>query len=249
MSAGIFNAYSRYYDLLYRDKDYNAEAEYVGALLRNYGIAGRDVLEFGCGTGKHGNILAAQGFHVLGIEMSADMVAQASKAVDFSCIQGDIRKIDLSCHFDAIVSLFHVVSYQVCNEDILAVFSTAARHLCRGALFMFDIWYSPAVLAQRPSVRIKRICDDLVEVTRIAEPVVFSNENRVDVHYTISVRNKASRVTEQFTEIHPMRHFSLPEIDLLADWAGFERIGAEEFLTSKSPGEDTWGVCVILRRK
>lgn len=249
MNVEIFNAYSRYYDLLYRDKDYSAEADYVSALLRAHGIAGKDILEFGSGTGKHGRLLAACGFRVLGIERSAEMVAQSSQGADFACIQGDIRSIDLSRKFDALVSLFHVVSYQVKNEDIRAVFSAAARHLCSGALFIFDVWYTPAVLAQRPSIRIKRMSDEAVEVTRIAEPVIFPNDNRVDVQYSIFVRDKASAVTEQFSEIHPMRHFSLPEIDLLAEGAGFERIGAEEFLTSKFPGEETWGVCLILRRK
>jgi SAM-dependent methyltransferase len=176
------------------------------------------------------------------------MVAQSLQTADFACIQGDIRKIDLSRQFDAIVSLFHVISYQTRNVDILAVFSKAAKHLCSGGLFIFDVWYTPAVLAQQPSIRIKRMSDESVDVTRIAEPVIFANENRVDVHYTIIVRDRVSGLTEQLSEIHPMRHYSLPEIDLLAGLNGFERIGAEEFLTGKIPSEETWGVCLILRR-
>jgi SAM-dependent methyltransferase len=248
MCSDVFNAYSKYYDLLYRDKDYDAEAEYVSTLLQRHGVVGKDILEFGSGTGRHGRILAASGYRVLGIERSADMVAQACKTEDFACMQGDIRKIDLPRQFDAIVSLFHVLSYQTRNEDILAVFSKAAKHLCSGGLFVFDVWYTPAVLAQQPSIRIKRMSDESVDVTRIAEPVIFVNENRVDVHYTIIVRDKDSGLTEQFSEIHPMRYYSLLEIDLLAGLNGFERIGAEEFLTGKISGEDTWGVCLILRR-
>jgi hypothetical protein len=45
-----------------------------------------------------------------------------------------------------------------------------------------------------------------------------------------------------------MRHFSLPELDLLASVAGFERLCAEAFLTGEAPGEETWGVCLVLRR-
>lgn len=30
----VFDAYARYYDLLYRDKDYRAEAGYVAKLIR-----------------------------------------------------------------------------------------------------------------------------------------------------------------------------------------------------------------------
>lgn len=248
MSINVFDAYSKYYDILYSDKNYNAEVEYVCALLRRHNFAGRNILEFGSGTGKHGKLLASQGFCVLGIEQSADMVAHACQGRDFTCVQGDIRKIDLARQFDAIVSLFHVMSYQIQNEDIQAVFFNAARHLSPGGLFMFDVWYTPAVLVQRPSIRIKRMAADSLEVTRIAEPVIFPNENRVDVQYTIIVQDNNSGATEQFSEIHSMRHFSLPEIDMLAAWSGFERIGAEEFLTGRASGEETWGVCLILRR-
>jgi len=45
-----------------------------------------------------------------------------------------------------------------------------------------------------------------------------------------------------------MRHFSLPEIDIVAGVHGFERVAAEEFLTGNVPSESTWGVCVILKR-
>jgi len=249
MSSAVFSAYSRYYDLLYRDKDYSGEAHYVHELLGRYGVSTGNLLEFGSGTGIHGRLLAERGFHVYGIERSADMVARAEGSEKFSCEQGDICTVQLDRHFDAVLSLFHVISYQISNKDVLAVFSRAAEHLTDGGLFVFDFWYSPAVSAQRPEVRVKRMADDSVEITRIAEPRLFPNENRVDVHYTIYVRELASGAIEVMEETHPMRHFSLPEIDLLCEMTGFKRVGTEEFLSGKPVGEDTWGACVILRKR
>ena len=75
-----FDAYSRYYDLLYRDKDYAAEVDYIDRLLQRHGVSGKDLLEFGSGTGKHGRLLAERGYRVTGIERSAEMVAQATRA-------------------------------------------------------------------------------------------------------------------------------------------------------------------------
>lgn len=244
----MFDAYSRYYDLLYQDKDYGAEAAYVDALLQRHGITGRELLEFGCGTGRHGRLLAEHGYRVTGIERSAAMVAQAAAVSGFSCREGDIRTLQLGRAFDAVLSLFHVVSYQVGNADVQAVFARAAEHLGTGGLFVFDVWYSPAVLAQRPVVRVKRMAGAGVEITRLAEPVLHPNENRVDVNYTLFARDTATGAIATFTESHPMRHFSLPELDLLAAAAGFERLGAEAFLTGAPPGEDTWGLCLVLRK-
>ncbi|MCX7180731.1 MAG: class I SAM-dependent methyltransferase, partial [Proteobacteria bacterium] len=211
-------------------------------------ITGRELLEFGSGTGKHARLLAQMDYRITGIERSATMVAQAQLSEGFQCQQGDICAVRLGRQFDAVLSLFHVVSYQVSNEALLALFTRAAEHLKSNGLFIFDIWYSPAVYAQRPDVRIKRMSDSDVEITRIAEPVIYPNENRVDVNYTILARNLATGDYQTFVETHPMRHFSLPELDLLAGLSGFHRIAAEAFLTGDEPSEATWGVCLVLRK-
>lgn len=244
----VFNAYSLYYDLLYRDKDYAGEVNYILNLLAKQGITKGDLLEFGSGTGKHARLFAELGYRVHGIELSAEMVAQSVMVDGFTCQQGDICTVHLGRTYDVVLSLFHVISYQTNNESMNAVFASAAEHLNAGGLFIFDFWYSPAVYTQKPVVRVKRMMNESVEITRIAEPAIYANENRVDVNYNIFIRDIASDKVHTLSESHPMRHFSLPEIDLFAELNGFVRIGAEEFLTGNPAGEDTWGVCVILKR-
>lgn len=243
-----FNSYSRYYDLLYQDKDYAGEAAYIQTLLSRHGVTQGNLLEFGSGTGKHGCLLAKEGYHVHGIERSAEMVAQSSQGTGFTCQQGDICTTKVDRTFDTVLSLFHVISYQTRNEDLIAVCANAAAHLKPNGLFIFDFWYSPAVYAQRPEVRVKRMADAQVEITRLAEPELYPNDNRVDVNYTIFARNTSNGSVQTVTETHPMRHFSLPEIDLLAQMTGFRRLTAEEFLSGKPAGENTWGVCVVLQK-
>lgn len=243
-----FNAYSRYYDLLYQDKNYAGEAAYIKSKLLRYGVTHGELLEFGSGTGKHGRLLAQQGYQVHGIERSAEMVSQSSQGNGFTCQQGDICTTQVVRKFDAVLSLFHVVSYQISNADLIAVCVNAAAHLKPNGLFIFDFWYSPAVYAQRPEVRVKRMADAQVQITRLAEPMLYPNENRVDVSYTIFAHDTASGSVQTVSETHPMRHFSLPEVDLLAQLTGFKRLVAEEFLSGKPAGEDTWGVCVVLQK-
>jgi SAM-dependent methyltransferase len=248
MTDLIFNAYSHYYDLLYRDKDYAAEVEYIAGLLERYGASGSELLEFGSGTGRHGRLLAERGYRVTGIERSVEMVAQAQSSPGFTCQQGDICTVQLGRTFDAVLSLFHVVSYQTTNTAVQAVFARAAEHLKPGGLFLFDVWYSPAVYAQRPEVRVKRMADDAIEITRIAEPVSYPNENYVAVNYNIFVRDLARGSVETITETHLMRHFSLPELDYIAQMNSFERVCAEEFSTTTVPSEKTWSICFLMKR-
>ncbi len=244
-----FEEISLYYDLLYQQKDSAAEADYVNELLQRHGIPGRSLLEFGSGTGRHGCLLAERGYRVYGIERSDAMVQVAQHAPGFSCQQGDIAMTRLSQQVDAVISLFHVLSYQTSNAAVQATFANAAHHLPRGGLFLFDVWYSPAVAAQQPEVRIKRLSTRDLSITRIAEPTIHPNENIVDVNYTVFAQHTASGETHTFNETHPMRHFSLPELDLFAEAAGFERLCAEEWLTGDAPSAATWGVCLVLRKQ
>jgi len=257
-NPSVFADYARYYDLLYRDKDYSAEAKYVAGLIRKFHPSAHSILELGSGTGKHARLLAESGFSVHGIERSPQMLAQSRDAVaafqqDFKSPHpffsgGDIRTVRLNERFDAVISLFHVISYQATNEDVTSAFETARYHLNPGGIFIFDVWYGPAVLTQRPEVRIKRMADDQTEVTRLVEPVLEPNENRVDVHYHMFVRDISTQVVSELKEIHSMRYFFKPEIDLLANHAIFRCLHTEEWLTGKEIGFQTWSVCFVLRK-
>jgi hypothetical protein len=142
-------------------------------------------------------------------------------AAHLSFMGGDVRTVRTGKKYDAVISLFHVMSYQNGNADLKAVFSTAEAHLDTGGVFMFDYWYGPAVLLQKPESRVKRLGDNRIEVTRTAKPALRLGENIVDVNYSVSIRTKATGETCDIEETHSMRYLFLPEIPLLSgenDW-------------------------------
>lgn len=256
-STTVFNDYARYYDLLYRDKDYKAEAEYVTNLIRRFHPSARSILELGSGTGIHAGLLTEKGFNVHGIERSPEMLVRSQTLAEkmkpeqgqliFS--PGDIRDIRLNKRFDAVIALFHVISYQTTNEDVLSTLKTASHHLKPGGIFIFDVWYGPAVLTQHPEVRIKRMSDEKIEVTRLAEPVLHPNKNRVDVNYHVFVRDRATNAVIELKETHAMRYFFKPEIEQFAALAEIQFLHAEEWLSEKEIGCHTWGVCFVMRKE
>jgi hypothetical protein len=140
------------------------------------------------------------------------------------------------------------MSYQATNADLAAAFSTAAAHLRPGGLFLFDFWYGPAVLGQRPEVRVKRLSDDEIDVTRVAEPVLREVENQVDVNYTVFIQIKATGNVEQVRETHRMRYLSLPELALLR--AGtFEERATLAWMGEAPPSLQSWAAFQVLVRR
>ena len=245
--ADNFQLYAKYYNLLNGDKNYSAEVDYVNRLLKTYLPSSNTILEFGSGTGLHGLLLQKRGYEVYGLERSEGMVALA-KQNGLPCEVADISNFALNIKFDAVVSLFHVVSYLTSNEILISTFINANNHLNDEGVFLFDVWYSPAVYAQRAKPRIKKMKNSELEVTRIAEPKIICNSNVIDVQFTVIAKDLHSNETSELIESHPMRHFSIPEMELLAALTGFKIIKVEEFLSGNSPSENSWGVCFIFKK-
>lgn len=250
-----FEAYSAYYDLLYQDKAYEAEAQYVFNRLRGtFGSTLATVLELGCGTGKHAHLLAQRDIDVTGIDLSETMVAQAQiraqENPNLNFIQGDVRNLNLTQKFDGVISLFHVASYQTSNSDISRFLETGFRHLSPGGVFLFDFWYGPAVYAQQPVVRVKRMQNDRYIVTRIAEPIHRTKDCCIEVNFEVLVEEKATGIMKRINEVHPMRYFFLPELTLLLEKAGFHHndLHFEEWLTARDASPESWGVTAIVRK-
>lgn len=250
--TGVFEAYAAYYDLLYRDKDYDRESGYIDALIRCYAPTAQDILELGCGTGAHAVQLATRGYRITGIDLSDAMVQQAraraapAQGLAPEFVQGDLRDYRTERRFDAVLALFHVMSYQVTNADLAAAMQTAAVHLRPGGLFIFDCWYGPGVLTDPPVTRVRRLQGDGVSITRIAEPVHHPNENRVDVHYDILVEGPPG--LDRIQEVHSMRYLFAPETDLLLAAARLRRTSLSEWMGDEVPTVMTWNACVVARK-
>ncbi|MBN1615000.1 MAG: class I SAM-dependent methyltransferase [Deltaproteobacteria bacterium] len=252
-----FAEYSTFYDLFYRDKDYAGEARYISSLINRYRRRAESILEMGCGTAAHAVHLAEAGFRIHGIDRSAAMLAVARQrlkdlpqesAERISLSRGDIRRYRSRKRFDAVIALFHVMSYQRSNADLMGAFGTARRHLEPDGIFIFDAWYGPAVLTERPEVRRRRFEDDSRIVTRIAEPFLHPNENIVEVHYRISAEDKQKGSTAQFEESHFMRYLFHPEVALMSASSGFDLTAAFAWLTDRKPGFDSWYACFVCRK-
>lgn len=253
--SNVFDAYAHYYDLLYRDKDYAAEAEYVKSHLVVTAPSTRRILELGCGTGAHAEHLARMGYYVCGIDISPTMLVRAEERRRggegrdieelLSFREGDVRNIRTDETFDAVISLFHVMSYQTTEADLLGTFQTASSHLRSGGMFMFDFWYGPGVLSQKPEARVKRLEDETMRVIRIAEPEMFPNMNVVEVNYQVLIELKTSNLYKKVTEKHRMRYWFIPELEYHLCNSGFSCVGVWEWLKGVPTGLDTWAACIV----
>ena len=109
-----------------------AEANNVYSLIKRFSDKTIIILELGCSTGKHAKFLFKKGYKIHGIDRSKSMINLAPKNIGVKFEVGDIRKINLKKEFDAILSLFHVFSYQ--NDGIRSTIKAFESNLISGNL-------------------------------------------------------------------------------------------------------------------
>jgi SAM-dependent methyltransferase len=253
VSSPFGSTYSDAYDLLYSDKDYKAECDLIESLFRRYSkITVSTLLDLGCGTGNHAFAMSSRGYDVLGIDRSEGMLAMAQQRLRTSDNSGkvrfqpgDIRTADAGQHFDAALIMFAVLGYQVENDDVLSALKTARRNLQTGALLIFDVWYGPAVLHQKPSDRVKVIPTRDGKILRVASGDLDIAHHTCDVRFHLW-RLAEGQVVTEIQETHRMRYFFPMELSFFLNCSGFHliRLGAfPDF--DKEPDESTWSAMAV----
>jgi len=266
MNQKVFDkGYADAYDLLYQDKDYEKECDYIEAIFKKYKYNPKTILDLGCGTGGHALILAERGYEITGVDRSTNMLEIARKKakekklkIDF--IKGDITKISLKRKFDAVISMFAVMSYQTTNSTITSVCKLVKNSLNPGGLFMFDCWHGPAVLTDRPTSRTKEVTlDNGEKIIRFTDSEIDVINHIVKVNFTIyrltscqpnepdkpEKRNKREK-HDELRETHIMRFLFPQEIKYFLEVAGFNKVDFYPFLElNRNLSEKDWNIMVV----
>jgi SAM-dependent methyltransferase len=249
--------YADAYDSLYHDKDYAAECDLIENIFQRYGDGAiRRVLDLGCGTGNHSIPLAQRGYEVTGVDRSAEMLSQArAKAADLDSAgslvfhQGDITSTNLQQQFDASLMMFAVMGYQLENAQVLSALESARKHLRPDGLLLFDVWYGPAVLRERPSQKVKVIPTSKGHILRVASGELNIGQQTCAVDFRIW-QLEGDRLVARTEESHVMRYFFPLELELLLHSSGFAlaRLGAFPDI-DQDPDETTWNIMGVARAK
>lgn len=249
----VFNSYGKYYDIIYADKNYEKECDFLEKIFQRYSKSKvKTILDGGCGTGGHAIPLAKRGYEVTGIDLSEEMISIAKEKasrigtnVNFSTM--DLRKLHFNKKFDAFICMFTVVGYIVENEDVEKVFRNIRNHLKPHSLFLFDFWYGPTVLHIRPSPRIKIAKKDDMQVIRFAEPHLNTLLHLCEVKYSLIVTKK-KKIIDEVEETHHVRYFFPKEIQHFLKATNFRLLGLCPFLNLKKElTENDWNVMGIAQ--
>lgn len=253
-TSTVFKNYAYYYDLLYQDKNYKGEVEYVDRLIKRYLPESNAILDLGCGTASHATFFADKGYIIYGIDLSEQMIRLGKEKLGnrykgkITLAKGDVRNVKLKQKFDVVTLLFNVIGYQTQNDDLNATLHTANKHLKKGGIFIFDFWYGPAVFLDFPKSKIKKIKKNDLLITRRTTPKININSNYVEINFGMHIKKKGEKESKHFNETHNIRYLFIPEVQNMLKNNGFESLVFEQWMTSKKPNVKTWYVCAVAKK-
>ena len=205
--------YSKFYNLVYKKKNYKAEVNYILDILNIKNKNIENILELGSGTGAHAAFLAKKGFHITCVEKSKEMIKNfKTNSKRIKIINSDLKKIKLKKKFEIVISMFHVINYMITNKDLKIFFKIASMHLKPGGLLIFDTWFYPAVKYSKPKIAKKTFKYKDFQITRKAVPQQLTKKI-FKIKYFVNIQNQINFKNSKFSEIHKIRAFDIKELD------------------------------------
>ena len=132
------------YDRLTNDVDYEATVDFYYEILKQEGLKPRTAVDLACGTGSVTAILARKGLQVIGVDMSEEMLTEASqKAFELDpapwFICQSLQELRLPKAVDLAVCALDSLDYITDPADCKEAIHRTYKYLNPGGIFIFDV--------------------------------------------------------------------------------------------------------------
>jgi SAM-dependent methyltransferase len=191
-----------------------SEAEFVIDAL---GLSpGAQVLDVGCGYGRHAMELAARGFHVVGLDLSTPLLVRGGeeaqrRGLEINFVRGDMRELDFDSQFDGAYCMFSTFGY-FDDETNKKTVANIARALKPGGRVLIEILNRDYVIADLPT----RVWWEGEGCVVLEEVELNYFSSRIQVNRSVVFDD--GRQLEQEISV---RAYSLHEVGKLMHAAGF----------------------------
>ena len=242
-----YTDFANVYDMFMDNVPYEEWGYYIVNTLKDYNIDNGIILDLGCGTGKITKFLSQNGYDMIGIDNSFDMlnIAMNSKdGEDILYLCQDMREFELYGTVRAVISVCDSLNYITDKEDLVTVFKLVNNYLDPNGLFIFDI---NSVYKYEKILSDNTFAENRDEASFIWENY-YSREDMIN-EYMLTLFVKNGEMYEKFEETHYQKAYELDEIIEIIGIAGMEYLGSYEAFTKEEVKNDTERIFVICKEK
>ena len=235
-----YGGFASVYDLFMDETPYEKWAAFLAESLNSYGIENGLVLDLGCGTGTLTELLANNGYDMIGVDNSYEMldIAMQKKnlsGLDILYLCQDMREFELYGTVAAVVSVCDSVNYVTEPKELEDVFRLVNNYLDPEGLFVFDF---NTDYKYREVIGDTVIAENREEGSFIWENT-YDEESRIN-EYAVTIYKPVTEAEdalyERIEEFHYQRGYTLDEMKQLLKKAG---MAFEKAMDADTLGEVT----------
>lgn len=244
------------YDELMKDAPYDQWVQYVKETLGKYQMnrsSGEpfQLLDLACGTGELSTRFAKEGFHVTGIDLSADMLAVAqAKAEDAGVripfYEQNMAEFEVPALFDVIGIFCDSLNYLQTEEEVKDTFGQAFLYLKSGGLLIFDV-HSIFKITQVFINQTFALNDD--HIAYIWNSFPGEEANSVEHELSFFVLDERSGKYDRYDELHFQRTFTIQHYSEWLTEAGFEILEVNADFEHSPPQNHSERIFFIAQKK
>lgn len=215
-----YTDFAQVYDVFMDNAPYGEWHEYLHQTLRKYGIEKELVLDLGCGTGTLTERFAIDGYDMIGVDNSEEMLNIAIKKKDISgheilYLLQDMREFELYGTVKAVICICDSLNYLLTKEDVLQTFRLVNNYLDPGGIFIFDF---NTVYKYCEVIGDTTIAENREECSFIWENY-YHEEERIN-EYDLTLFFREGERYRKFSETHYQRGYTVEEMTELVKNAG-----------------------------
>ena len=238
------------YDELTTDVGYAKWADYLEKHFARCAIPVHTVLDLACGTGSLTRELAERGYEMIGVDLSEDMLAEASeKCRDVEgerpiFLHQSMDRLDLYGTIDACVCCLDSVNYVTRPAVLERAFQRVHLFLMPGGMFIFDV-NTPEKLRSLDG----QVFLDETEDTYCVWRAEYSARRRICTYAMDLFRLTESGLWERGEELHEEYAYEPDELEEMLRRAGFTGIKRYGERRMRAPREGEQRVFFVARKE
>lgn len=244
----MYEDFALVYDRFMDETPYEEWCQFVVGRLKQDQITDGILLDLGCGTGSMTELLAKQGYDMIGVDLSDSMLdiameKRAQSGHNILYLQQDMREFELYGTVRAVICLCDSLNYLLEEDDLLTTFKLVNNYLDPNGLFIFDfntVYKYETVIGDSTIAENREDCSFIWENYYTAEDQI----NEYDL--TIFVKQQKD-LFRKFTETHLQRGYTLETMKRLVEQSGLIFVEALDADTHGSVTETSERIYVIAR--
>lgn len=244
----IYTGFAKAYDTFMDNVPYQEWMEFIREKLNQYGIEDGIILDLGCGTGTLTGLLSQEGYDMIGVDSSIEMLDIAKEKFgnreDILFLCQDMREFELYGTVKAIVCVCDSINYVLEEEEVKEVFRLVNNYLDPDGIFLFDFRTSLSY----EEIGQKTIAENREEMSFIWDNYYYEEEKINEYELSLFIKEREN-LFRKYTEMHYQKAYSLEEMKTFLTESGLLFLEAMDNYEKKEADEKSKRIVVFAREQ